>query len=140
MAETIISRAAVCCDFVRVLKNPLDVPAIEFLTSAGLASGSNCSSSLVVLLTKIAPAIPRAKTIPPSWAGLLNVSPKTEKGHMNWRSLTNHHEAQGPWDLSFRYLCLHHTITCLIIGTHAQRHQSCVSVDCASRGIGLDAI
>lgn len=83
MAETIMSRAAVCCDFVRVLKNPLDVPAMEFLTSAGLESGSNCSSSFVVLLTKIAPAIPKAKTMPPSWAGLLNISPKTKKGDMN---------------------------------------------------------
>lgn len=74
MAETIIPRAAVCCALVRVLKNPLDVPAMEFLTSAGLASGSSCRRPFVVLLTKIAPAIPKAKTMPPSWAGLLNIS------------------------------------------------------------------
>jgi hypothetical protein len=61
MAETIISRAAACCGSVRVLKNPLDIPVMEFLTSAGLASGSNCRSSSVALLTKIAPAIPQGQ-------------------------------------------------------------------------------
>lgn len=140
MAETIISRAAVCCDFVRVLKNLLEVPAMEFLTSAGLESGSNCRSSFVVLLTKIAPAMPKAKTMPPSWASSLNISSEAKKNQKNWGSLTNHHEAQGPWDLSFRNLCLHHTVACLIVGTNAQGHQSCVSVYCTGRGIGLDAI
>lgn len=53
---------------MRVPKNPLLVPEMVFLTSIWSVLGSRVKRFSVAILTNIAPATPRPKIIPPSWA------------------------------------------------------------------------